>query len=115
MELLIGPDYLWSRVRAVMLNIDSALELLNNGDVVSAVERLKLARAEIQALYTSIARYEVSLYMPVSTARRILELARYADVRFDKLVELFIRRGVAELESRIVAETGRMPADFDPC
>jgi hypothetical protein len=114
-EVLIGPDYLWNRIKSAMLNIDSALELLNNGDVVSAVERLKLARAEIQALYTSIARYEVSLYMPVSTARRILELARYADVRFDKLVELFIRRGVAELESRIVAETGRMPADADPC
>jgi len=98
-----------------MLNIDVALELLNTGDVMSAVEKLKLARSELQALYASIARYEVSLYLTTGTVRRLLELARYADTRFDKLIELFIRRGVAELESRIVAETGRMPADADPC
>jgi hypothetical protein len=115
MEILIGPDYLWNRVRVAMLNIDSALELLNNGDVVSAVERLKLARSELQALYASIARYEVSVYMSTSTARRILELARYVDIQFDKLIEHFIRKGVRELESRVVAETGRMPADADPC
>jgi hypothetical protein len=114
-ELLVGPDYLWNRVRAAMLNIDSALELLNNGDVISATEKIKLARSELQALYTSIARYEVSLYLTTGTVKRILELARYADVRFDKLIELFIRRGIAELESRVVAETGRMPADMDPC
>jgi hypothetical protein len=114
-EVLIGPDYLWSRVRAAMLNIDSALELLDNGDVVSATERIKLAREELQALYTSIARYEVSLYLTTGTVKRILELARYADVRFDKLIEHFIARGVRELESRVVAETGRMPADADPC
>jgi len=114
-ELLVGPDYLWNRVRAAMLNIDSALELLNTGDVMSATERIKLAKAELQALYASIYRYEVSIYMTTRTARRILELARYADVRFDKLIEHFIKRGIAELESRVVAETGRMPADADPC
>jgi hypothetical protein len=115
MEILVGPDYLWNRIRAAMLNIDVALELLNTGDVMSAVEKLKLARSELQALYASIARYEVSLYLTTGTVKRILELARYANVRFDKLIELFIRRGVAELESRVVAETGRMPADADPC
>ena len=115
MELLVGPDYLWNRVRAAMLNIDVALELLENGDIVSATERIKLARAELQALYASIYRYEVSIYMTTGTARRILELARYAGVHFDKLIEHFIRRGIAELESRVVAETGRMPADADPC
>jgi hypothetical protein len=114
-EVLVGPDYLWSRVRVAMLNIDSALELLDNGDVMSAVEKLRLARAELQALYASIARYEVSIYMTTETAKRVLELARYADVRFDKLVEHFIRKGVRELEARVVAETGRMPADMDPC
>jgi hypothetical protein len=114
-ELLVGPDYLWNRVRAAMINIDVALELLENKDVESAVERLKLARSELQALYASIARYEVSLYLTTGTVRRLLELARYADTRFDKLIELFIRRGVAELEARVVAETGRMPADMDPC
>jgi hypothetical protein len=114
-EILVGPDYLWSRIRAAMINIDVALELLENKDVESAVERLRLARSELQALYASIARYEVSIYVPVSTAKRIIELARYADVRFDKLIELFIRRGVMELEARIVAETGRMLADADPC
>jgi hypothetical protein len=114
-EVLIGPDYLWNRIKSAMLNIDSALELLESGDTTSAVERLRLARAELQTLYTSIHRYEVSIYMPTSTVKRILELARYADTRFDKLIELFIRRGVAELESRIVAETGRIPADADPC
>jgi hypothetical protein len=87
LDIMIGPDYLWSRVRVAMINIDTALELLENGDVMSATEKIKLARAELQALYASIARYEVSLYMPVSTARRILELARYADVRFDKLIQ----------------------------
>jgi hypothetical protein len=115
MELLIGPDYLWNRIKSAMLNIDVALELLESGDVMSAIERIKLAREELQALYTSIARYEVSIYMPTSTVKRILELARYADVRFDKLIEHFISRGVRELESRVVAETGRMPADADPC
>jgi hypothetical protein len=114
-EVLIGPDYLWNRVRAAMINIDTALELLSNGDIMSATERLKLARSELQALYASIARYEVSLYLTTGTVRRLLELARYADIRFDKLVEHFIRRGIAELESRVVAETGRMPADADPC
>jgi hypothetical protein len=114
-EVLIGPDYLWSRVRSALMNIDMALELLESGDIMSATERLRLAKAELQALYASIARYEVSVYMSTSTARRILELARYADIRFDKLVELFIRRGIAELESRVVAETGIMPADADPC
>jgi hypothetical protein len=115
MEILVGPDYLWSRVRSALINIDNALELLENGDVMSATERIKLARAELQALYTSIARYEVSIYVDTKTVRRLLELARYADTRFDKLIELFIRRGVAELEARVVAETGRMPADADPC
>jgi hypothetical protein len=115
LDIMIGPDYLWNRVRAAMLNIDSALELLNNGDVMSAAERLRLARSELLSLYASIARYEVSIYMTVGTVRRILELARYAEVRFDKLIELFIRRGVAELEARIVAETGRMSTDADPC
>jgi hypothetical protein len=115
LDVMIGPDYLWSRVRSALMNIDTALELLENKDVESAVERLRLARSELQALYISIARYEVSIYMPTSTVKRILELARYADVRFDKLLELFIRRGVAELEARVVAETGRMPADADPC
>jgi hypothetical protein len=115
MEILVGPDYLWNRVRAAMLNIDSALELLNNGDVMSATEKIKLARSELQALYASIYRYEVSIYMDVRIVRRLLELARHADVRFDKLVEHFIRKGIVELESRIVAETGRMPADADPC
>jgi hypothetical protein len=115
MEILVGPDYLWSRVRVAMINIDVALELLENKDVESAVERLKLARSELQALYASIARYEVSIYMPVYTARRILELARYVNVRFDRLIEHFISKGLAELESRVVAETGRMPADADPC
>jgi hypothetical protein len=115
MEILVGPDYLWNRVRAAMINIDTALELLESGDTTSAVERLRLARAELQTLYTSIHRYEVSIYMPTSTVKRILELARYADVRFDKLIEHFIRKGIAELESRIVAEAGRMPADADPC
>jgi len=114
-EILVGPDHIWNRVRAAMLNIDSALELLENGDVMSAIDRIKTARAELQALYASISKYEVSIYMSVSTARRILELARYADIRFDKLVEHFIRKGVRELESRVVAETGRMPADADPC
>jgi hypothetical protein len=114
-EVLIGPDYLWSRVRAAMLNIDVALELLENGDAMSATERIKLARAELQALYASIYRYEVSIYMDVRTARRILELARYTNIRFDKLIEHFISRGVRELESRAVAETGRMLADVDPC
>jgi hypothetical protein len=115
MEILVGPDHRWNRVRAAMLNIDTALELLNNGDVMSAVEKLRLARAELQALYASIARYEVSIYMTTGTARRILELARYADIRFDKLIEHFIARGVRELEARVVAETERMPADADPC
>ncbi len=115
MEILVGPDYLWNRVRVAMLNIDSALELLENGDVMSATEKIKLAKAELQALYASIYRYEVSIYMDTKTTRRLLELARYAEVRFDKLVEMFIRRGIRELESRIVAETGRMPADADPC
>jgi hypothetical protein len=115
LDVMIGPDHIWNRVRAAMLNIDSALELLNNGDVMSATERIKLAREELQALYASIARYEVSIYMDVRTVRRLLELARYADIRFDKLVEHFVRKGMAELESRIVAETGRMPADADPC
>jgi len=115
MEILVGPDYLWSRVRAAMLNIDSALELLSSGDIMSATEKIKLARSELQALHVSIARYEISLYMDTRTARRILELARYANVRFDTLVEHFIRKGVRELESRVVAETGRMPADADPC
>jgi hypothetical protein len=114
-EILVGPDYLWNRVRAAMLNIDVALELLENGDIVSATERIKLARSELQVLYASINRYEVSVYMSTSTARRILELARYVDIQFDKLVEHFIRKGVRELESRVVAETGRMPADADPC
>ncbi len=114
-EVLIGPDHMWNRVRAAMINIDTALELLNNGDVMSAVEKLRLARSELQALHVSIARYEISLYMDVRTARRILELARYTNIRFDKLVEHFISRGVRELESRVVAETGRMPADADPC
>jgi hypothetical protein len=114
-EILVGPDYLWSRVRSALMNIDMALELLESGDIMSATERLRLAKAELQALYASIARYEVSVYMSTSTARRILELARYADIRFDKLVELFIRRGIAELESRVVAETGRMLADADSC
>jgi hypothetical protein len=114
-ELLVGPDYLWNRVRATMIDIDVALELLNNGDVMSATEKLRLARAELQALYASIARYEVSIYMTTETAKRILELARYADIRFDKLIEHFIARGVRELEARVVAETGRMPADADPC
>jgi hypothetical protein len=68
---MVGPDYLWSRVRSALMNIDMA--------------------------------------------RKLLELARHADTRFDKLIELFIRRGIAELESRIVMETGRMPADADPC
>jgi hypothetical protein len=113
-EVLIGPDHIWDRVRAAMLNIDMALELLENGDVMSATERIKLARAELQALYASIYRYEVSIYMPVSTVRKILELARYTNIRFDKLIEHFISRGVRELESRVVAETGHMPADFDP-
>jgi hypothetical protein len=115
MEILVGPDYLWSKVRSAMINIDVALELLESKDVESAVERLKLARSELQALYVSIARYEVSVYMSTSTARRILELARYVDIQFDKLIEHFIRKGVRELESRVVAETGRMPADADPC
>jgi hypothetical protein len=115
LDIMIGPDHIWNRVRAAMLNIDSALELLDNGDVMSATEKIKLARSELQALYTSIARYEVSLYLTTGTVKRILELARYADVRFDKLVEQFIIRGVRELESRVVAETGRMPADADPC
>jgi hypothetical protein len=114
-ELLVGPDYLWNRIRATMMNIDSALELLDNGDVMSATERIKLAREELQALYTSIARYEVSLYLTTGTVKRILELARYADIRFDKLIEHFIRRGIAELESKVVAETGKGPADADPC
>jgi hypothetical protein len=114
-ELLVGPDYLWSRVRSAMINIDVALELLENGEVTVATEKIKPARAELQALYVSIARYEVSLYLTTGTVRRLLELARYAGIRFDKLIELFIRRGVAELESRVVAETGRMPADADPC
>jgi hypothetical protein len=114
-EVLIGPDHIWNRVRVAMINIDTALELLENKDVESAVERLRLARSELQALYASIARYEISIYMTTGTARRLLELARYADIRFDKLIESFIRRGVAELESRVVAETGRMPADADPC
>jgi hypothetical protein len=112
---MVGPDHIWNRVRAALINIDSALELLDNGDVMSATERIKLAREELQALYASIDRYEVSIYMDVRVAKRILELARYANVRFDKLIELFIRRGVAELEARVVAETGRMPADADPC
>jgi hypothetical protein len=115
LDIMIGPDYLWSRVRAAMINIDVALELLENKDVESAVERLKLARSELLSLYASIARYEVSIYMPASTVKKIIELARYADVRFDKLIELFIRRGVMELEARVVAETGRGPADADPC
>jgi hypothetical protein len=115
LDIIVGPDYLWNRIRATMIDIDVALELLSNGDVMSATEKLRLARAELQALYASIARYEVSIYMTTETAKRILELARYADVRFDKLIELFIRRGVIELESRIVAETGRGPADTDPC
>jgi hypothetical protein len=115
LDIMIGPDHIWNRVRVAMLNIDVALELLNNGDIMSATEKLKLARAELQALYASIYRYEVSIYMDVRTARRILELARYANVRFDKLIEHFIARGVRELESRVVAETGRMPADADPC
>jgi hypothetical protein len=114
-EVLIGPDYLWNRIRSALMNIDIALELLEGGDIVSATERLRLARAELQALYVSIARYEVSVYMSTSTARRILELARYVDIQFDKLIEHFIRKGVKELESRVVAETGRMPADADPC
>jgi hypothetical protein len=115
LDIMVGPDYIWSRVRAAMLNIDVALELLENGDIVSATERIKLARSELQVLYASINRYEVSVYMSTSTARRILELARYVDIQFDKLVEHFIRKGVRELESRVVAETGRMPADADPC
>jgi hypothetical protein len=114
-EVLIGPDHIWNRVRAAMLNIDVALELLENGDIMSATERIKLARSELQALYTSIARYEVSIYMDTKTVRRLLELARYANTRFDKLIEHFIRRGIVELESKIVAETGRIPADADPC
>jgi hypothetical protein len=115
LDIMVGPDHIWNRVRAALLNIDSALELLDNGDVMSATEKIKLARSELQALYTSIARYEVSLYLTTGTVKRILELARYADVRFDKLVEQFIIRGVRELESKVVAETGRMPADADPC
>jgi hypothetical protein len=114
-EVLIGPDYLWNKVRSALMNIDIALELLEGGDIMSATEKLKLAKAELQALYVGIARYEVSIYMDVRIARRILKLARYANVRFDKLIEHFIRKGIAELESRIVAETGIMPADFDPC
>ena len=114
-ELLIGPDFLWHRVRSAMINIDVALELLESGDIMSAIERLKLAKAELQALYASIYRYEVSIYMDTKTVRRLLELARYAEVRLDKLVEMFIRRGIRELESKVVAETGRMPADADPC
>jgi len=82
---------------------------------MSAVERLKLARAELQALHASIARYEISLYMDTRTARRILELARYTNTRFDKLIEHFVRKGVMELESRVVAETGIMQPDIDPC
>jgi hypothetical protein len=115
MEILVGPDYLWSRVRSALINIDNALELLENKDVESAVERLKLAKAELQALYASIARYEVSIYMTIPTTKRILELARYASIRFDKLIEHLIRKGIVELESRVVAETGRIPADADPC
>ena len=114
-EVLVGPDYLWSRVRSALMNIDMALELLESGDIMSATERIKLAKAELQALYVSIARYEVSIYMDVRTARRILELARYTNTRFDKLIEHFIRKGTLEIESRVVAETGRMPADADPC
>jgi hypothetical protein len=115
LDVMVGPDYLWNRVRATMIDIDVALELLESGDIVTAVEKLRLARAELQALYASIARYEVSLYLTTGTVKRILELARYADIRFDKLIEHFIRKGVMELESRVVAETGRMPADADPC
>jgi hypothetical protein len=114
LDIMVGPDYLWNRVRATMLNIDTALELLEGGDVMSVVEKLKLAKAELQALHASIARYEISLYMDTRTAKRILELARYTNIRFDKLIEHFISKGLAELESRVVAETGRMPADFDP-
>jgi hypothetical protein len=114
-EVLIGPDYLWSRVRAAMLNIDVALELLENGDIMSATEKIKLARSELQALYASIYRYEVSIYMDTKTVRRLLELARYVNVRLDRLVEHFIKKGMLEIESRVVAETERMPADADPC
>jgi hypothetical protein len=114
-EILVGPDFLWNRVRVAMINIDAALELLEGKDVESATERLRLARAELQALHVSIARYEVSIYMTTSTVRKILELARFTNMRFDKLIEHFITRGIRELESRVVAETGRMPADMDPC
>jgi hypothetical protein len=115
LDVMVGPDHIWNRVRVALINIDSALELLEGGDIMSATERIKLARAELQALYVSIAMYEVSIYMDVRTARRILELARHVNIRFDKLIEHFIRKGIAELESRVVAETGRMQPDADPC
>jgi hypothetical protein len=37
-----------------------------------------------------------------------------ASISLDVDVMDFTRKGVRELESRVVAETGRMPADADP-